>query len=498
MTNNFDKENEIEKENISFHTRLPIPYEEPWKELSDDHKEYLIDKHGTYKLDPIPSMNDEDPLNWPTYIKAIQLGMLSFHAFSTTFMAAGLIPSFATLLEEFSTSVSACSYFTSTQILVLGIFPLLWVPLMNKYGRLQLLVISALGSCVFNIGCIFSTNYKDLMICRIFGAFFVSPAIAVGGGVVSELTFSHQRGWWTGWWVVGVTLGTHVGPFLMGFVQYQTGNTKYTFVVFAIMNILQFFGYLTMGKETVYNSKVYTRSIYSLFKIRPKTDCDLNFALMLSPFKCINQPKVVIPAIAYSVTFCYANVACGVELTSLFHEKFSFNPQQIGLQFLSLILGCILGEQIGGWVSDLWMKYFHFKNSEKTIEDRLWLSYPGFIIAIVGLIIYGVLLGNITDNTWRFGPLVGLCLASFGLQIITTILVTYAIDSNPANASNIALFITVIRQVFGFVGPFYFPVMLENPDLGIKSTYGILAALVAAFGLIPVALLHLSRFCAKN
>ena len=159
-------------------------------------------------------------------------------------------------------------------------------------------------------------------------------AIAVGGGVVSELTFSHQRGWWTGWWVVGVTLGTHVGPFLMGFVQYQTGNTKYSFVfVFAIMNILQFFGYLTMGKETVYNSKVYTRSIYSLFKIRPKTDCDLNFALMLSPFKCINQPKVVIPAIAYSVTFCYANVACGVELTSLFHEKFSFNPSRLAYNF---------------------------------------------------------------------------------------------------------------------------------------------------------------------
>ena len=498
MTENLDKENEIEKESVLFNTTTPTPYEEQWEELPDDHKQYLIDKHGTYKLDPIPSMNDEDPLNWPTYIKVIQLGMLSFHAFSTTFMAAGLIPSFATLLEEFSTSVSACSYFTSTQILVLGIFPLLWVPLMNKYGRLQLLIISALGSCVFNIGCIFSNNYKDLMICRIFGAFFVSPAIAVGGGVVSELTFSHQRGWWTGWWVVGVTLGTHVGPFLMGFVQYQTGNTRYTFVVFAIMNFLQFLGYLIMGKETVYNSKMYTNSINSLFKIRPKNDCDLNLALILNPFKCINQPKVVIPAIAYSVTFCYANVACGVELTSLFHEKFNFNPQQIGLQFLSLILGCILGEQIGGWVSDLWMKYCHFKNSDKTIEDRLWLSYPGFIIAIVGLIIYGVLLGNITDSTWRFGPLVGLCLASFGLQIITTILVTYAIDSNAANASNIALFITVIRQVFGFVGPFYFPVMLENPDLGIKSTYGILAALVAAFGLIPIAILHLFRIFAKN
>ena len=33
MTNNFDKENEIEKENVSFHTKSPTPYEEPWKKL---------------------------------------------------------------------------------------------------------------------------------------------------------------------------------------------------------------------------------------------------------------------------------------------------------------------------------------------------------------------------------------------------------------------------------------------------------------------------------
>lgn len=488
---------EFQKEEFPVSTSNEESFRQVSVDLSDEHKQFLIDRHGTFELDPIPSMSDDDPLNWPVHIKTIQLGMISFHAFSTTFMAAGLIPSFATLLMKFNTSISACSYFTSVQIIVLGIFPLLWVPFMNKYGRRQLLLISALGSCAFNIGCVFSENYRELMICRIFCAFFVSPAIAVGGGVVSELTFSHQRGWWTGWWVVGVTLGTHVGPFLMGFVQYQTGDTKYTFVVFAVLNFLQLLGYLLLGKETIFNPQYHSAPCNSLFNLQPKSDSKLNIKIILSPLKCITRPKVLIPAIAYSVTFCYANVACGVELTSLYHEKFNFNPQQIGLQFLSLILGCILGEQIGGWVSDLWMSRFRLKPSS-TIEDRLWLSYPGFIIAIIGIVIYGVLLNDITDNQWKFSPLVGLCLASFGLQIITTILVTYAIDSDASKASDIALFITVIRQVNGFVGPFYFPVMLENPKLGIKNTYAILASLVAIFGLIPIVLLHTSRYLGRN
>lgn len=472
--------------------------ERTYEDLSEDHKQYLTAKHGSYKLDPIASMNDEDPLNWPTYEKIIQLGMISFHAFSTTFMAAGLIPSFATLLMKFNTSISACSYFTSVQILVLGIFPLLWVPFMNKYGRRQLLLISTIGSCAFNIGCVFSDNYRDLMICRIFCAFFVSPAIAVGAGIVSELTFSHQRGWWTGWWVVGVTLGTHVGPLLMGFVQYNTGDTRYVFVVFTTMNFVQFIGYAVLGKETVYDPKIYNMLSNTLFKIEPKKECPpLRLGSILSPLKLTFQPKIIIPAIAYSVTFSYANVACGVELTALFHEKFGFNPQQIGLQFLSLILGCILGEQVGGWISDALMKYSQIRSSKRVIETRLWLSYPGFIIAIMGLVIYGVLLESITDGKWRFGPLVGLCLASFGLQLVTTIMITYAIDSHPAKATNVALFITLVRQILGFAGPFYFPVMLENPNLRIQNTYGVLAGLIALFGIIPIALLHLSQQFSK-
>lgn len=463
------------------------------KGLDEAHRKYLLERHGTYSLDPLPSMDDNDPLNWLLSFKIIQLGMVAFHAFSTTFMAAGLIPSFATLLMKLNTTITACTYLTSSQIIILGIFPLLWVPLMNKYGRHQLLIISTLGTLAFNIGCVFASNYRDLMICRLFSAFFVSPGISVGGNLVSELTFSHQRGWWTGWWVLGVTLGTHVGPFLMGFVQYQTGDVKYIFITFSAMNFAQFLGYLLLGGETVYKKGIETRSWKALFSIQVRSDAQVNLGVILSPFRCYKNLKVLIPAIAYAITFTYANVACGVELTSLFHEKFGFNPQQIGIQFISLILGCILGEQIGGWVSDYWMKWFRPKRAF-TIEDRLWLSYPGFIIAIIGLSIYGVLLENSRDFTWRFSPLIGLFLASFGLQIVTTVLITYSIDSRPQRASEIVLFITVLRQVFGFVGPFYFPHMFENPNLRIKNTYGLLAALVGGGGLIPVGVLHyLSR-----
>ena len=35
--------------------------------LSEEHRQYLLAKHGTLDLDPIPDMNDADPYNWSTW-----------------------------------------------------------------------------------------------------------------------------------------------------------------------------------------------------------------------------------------------------------------------------------------------------------------------------------------------------------------------------------------------------------------------------------------------
>jgi hypothetical protein len=34
-------------------------------QISDEHREYLISRHGTADLDPLPSMDIADPHNWP-------------------------------------------------------------------------------------------------------------------------------------------------------------------------------------------------------------------------------------------------------------------------------------------------------------------------------------------------------------------------------------------------------------------------------------------------
>lgn len=35
--------------------------------LSKAHRDYLLERHGTLELDPMPSMDPADPYNWPSW-----------------------------------------------------------------------------------------------------------------------------------------------------------------------------------------------------------------------------------------------------------------------------------------------------------------------------------------------------------------------------------------------------------------------------------------------
>ncbi|CAN3476787.1 multidrug transporter Dtr1p [Diutina catenulata] len=445
--------------------------------LTDDHYEFLMDKHGTVNLNPLPSMYLEDPLNWSNTVKWIQLVMVAFHGFFCTFQASGQVPAFEAFSEQMEVSIERASYLTSAQIVILGWLPWLWLPIMNRYGRHKLLMLSVLGSMGFNIGSIFLTHsYGALMAMRCLSAFFVSPGIAVGGAVVKETTFAHQRASRSGVWALSVNLGTIAGPIFMGFVVERV-TTKWIYVVFSATNFIQFVLYAALGRETLFNPDISPQKL-SLVAIRPESPVTLQ--KFFAPARFFLNWRVFTCAVVNCIVFTYANIAPNVDLPIIFVHKFSMGPQAIGLSFIAFLIGFILGEHTG-FLSDWIIRTG--KNPHP--YTRLWLSYPGFVFAIVGLVIFGVQVQNLTQ--FNITPLIGLVIGSFGLQMITTTLISFCIDLSPQRASEVVLFITAVRQTHAFVGPFYFPSMFDS--LGYLRAFGLMAGLVGA-SLIPIAGIH--------
>ncbi|KAB8298136.1 hypothetical protein EYC80_001892 [Monilinia laxa] len=414
--------------------------------LSEEHRQYLLSRHGTLDLDPLPSPSDADPYNWSNRKKVINLVLVAIHACMSTFTAAAIIPAYANIAEDLGVSLQRVTYLTSLQIAILGGAPLLWKPLSNTFGRRPLFLISLIVSLIGNIGCAKSPTYTTMAVCRAIVAFFICPAGAIGSAVVTESFFKKDRARYMGIWTLMVTIGVPFSPFIMGFVANTSPSTA----------------------STPHPLRTYD---------------------FIHPLTLITKPCIAIPTIAYAMTFLFGSVLMTVELPQLFGEKFAFNAQQLGYQFLALIIGSVIGEQLGGTLSDFWMN----RRTRKTClhpapEYRLWLSYAGFILTIVGAVVFLVRTEQARDMHWNITPVIGIAVTGVGNQIVTTVLITYAVDSHMEESASIGVFVTFVRQVWGFIGPFWFPAMFSN--LGLSASAAVVAALVIGVSIIPTLIVQ--------
>ncbi|KAF7167607.1 hypothetical protein CNMCM6106_003086 [Aspergillus hiratsukae] len=428
-------------------------------ELTTEHHEYLVERHGSVALDPLPSMDPADPYNWPQRKKITNLILVSFHAMMAMFTAASINSSFIHIAEDLDISVQTATYLASLSIAILGGAPLIWKPLANTYGRRPIFLGSLLCSMAGNIGCAVSPSYATMCVCRAIASFFISPAAAIGSGIVAEMFFKKELATFMGVWTIMVTLGVPLAAFIFGFVSMRV-DYRWIYWILTITNGLQFICHFFLGAETLYRRDFSDRPhrtpllkrYFDFGRINPQP---IKWWDFVQPLGHVMRPVVWIPAMAYAMIFMWAAILPSIEIPQLYHELYGFNAQQIGLQYLSFIIGSVIGEQIGGRASDWWM----LRREKKTgaapdPEYRLWLSYVGQVPAIVGLIVFCVQ-SETSGNKWNITPLVGTTIAAVGNQIVTTIYITYAIDCYREEAPGIGVFISFVRQIWGFVGPFW-------------------------------------------
>ncbi|KEF58458.1 uncharacterized protein A1O9_06384 [Exophiala aquamarina CBS 119918] len=468
-------------------------------QITASHKEYLTRRHGTCELDPLPSEDPADPYNWPRWRVNVNLVLISFHALMIGFMTGGLIPAFGALAEEFDVSLNAAVYTTSTQILFLGIAPLFWGPLAERYGRRPVWLISTLLSMACNLGCALAKTYPQLLVARIFQSIFNSPAGAIGGAVVVDLFFAHERARKMGIWTLMVTIGNPLGPFLMGFVATRAG-WRWIFWIFTVINGIQFLCYFFFSPETKYireydnaaatpvtTDKTITGRYMSFGKIEGTTP--LRHQDFYRPLTILSCLSVAIPTLAHSVMFCFCSVLICVEIPGLLGVKFNLNFESIGLNFMSNIIGGVIGELAGGPLLD----YFRNRRgrSGKTArsmapEHHLHLSYPAYALCIAGFVVFLVTLDQADVGRWNIRPDVGLAVCAAGNQMMTTVLFTYAIERNLDNASNVGVALIMVRQIWSFIGPFWFPYMFDST--GLRGAAALCSGIMLAFAVAPTAL----------
>jgi hypothetical protein len=213
-----------------------------------------------------------------------------------------------------------------------------------------------------------------------------------------------------------------------------------------------------------HDERTYVQMLFS-FRKNMLRDRNLHARDFFRPFEMLRYPSVSITCLSYAVSFAYSSVLPAVTITALFSRNYQFETGIIGLFLgLPLLIGSCIGEIFSGRFSDwVMLRYAKRHDGERKPEARLPASLAGAFFCPMGIIIYGVTLQN---HAHWIGPVIGLVIASFGLQLVTTVNYTYCSgDCYKPQSGEIGNLFNFGRQIYSFPTGFYAYALPYQPYL---------------------------------
>jgi hypothetical protein len=168
-----------------------------------------------------------------------------------------------------------------------------------------------------------------------------------------------------------------------------------------------------------------------LFKHSGLQDRKLKIGDFLRPFYMLKYVAIVIPGLYYMTAFGYGSVMFAATGSQLFRSLYHFDVAQTGMLLsIPLLVGCLIGEFNAGWLTDYFVYRYAKRHGGKREPEPRINAVALAVCVPIGIIIDGVCLSHYKTTSW-VGAAFGMGIASFGLQIATTVTYTYCTDVRP-------------------------------------------------------------------
>ncbi|KAJ3776410.1 MFS general substrate transporter [Lentinula raphanica] len=465
-----------------------------------------LDKHGV-PLSPQPSDDPEDPCKLSfnfARMSAFILLQVSILSALGTYNTAIINPAYNQLSAEFDVSIVTASYQTTVAIAVNGLGPFLFIPFAHVYGRRPVYLVTTLIGALSALGCAYAHNFGQLVGLRILNGIFPVGA-ALGVATANDLFCLHERGRALGVFTVLSTTGAHFAPIPGGLIGQYLG-WQWIFKFAAITNSFCLIFTFFFLPETLYirdqiqtavkdpnlhSSGVFRRYLGRMNLGKRYPGRQLRLSDFFWPYiKMIRYPSVVFPAIYYGTQYGLGSTLPAVTVSHIFAQEFNWDTLQIGLAYgTALLIGAFLGETAGGWVVDSLMNRARrkaaLKDTTAPSEIRLKAIWTGEIIVPIGLLWYGF---SIQFGAPWIVPILGMGVACFGVQCITTVMYTYSADCHLTKSAEVAQVFNFVRQEIGMTFAFY-AIVLGEALGGYHLLFVFFACVGSILAFIPILVL---------
>ena len=138
-------------------------------------------------------------------------------------------------------------------------------------------------------------------------------------------------------------------------------------------------------------------------------------------------------------------------ITEVFETTYHFSSGSVGLTYLGIGIGCLVGVGAFGYLSDRILKYMTARNGgEAKPEFRLPPMIPGSFTIPIGLFLYG---WTADKGVQWIVPIIGTSLVGFGLLATFMPIQTYMVDAFTVYAASAIAANTILRSLVGALLP---------------------------------------------
>jgi MFS family permease len=318
-----------------------------------------------------------------------------------------------------SSAIPKTAYFFTTTSLLQGTGNLFWVPMANKWGRRPVYILSYLVYFGTSLWLVFDRSYGGFLAARILMGFAAGAAETIAPVSIADIFFLHQRGRIMSSYTCFLSIGVAVGLVVSGLITmehhwrtiYQVGSALVGFVLLLVVFTFPETAYprdelapkhsgstdkvptLVPSSDAEAASKDVPKPhtyLQSLKIFRGTLTKESPFKMMIRPFGLILLPPVLWAALVEAATIGFL-VAVTSNVDPAFEQTYQFEPYQVGLCFVSAIVGSLLGLPAGGHLGDIIAEYLTKRNGGvREPEMRLPAVMVSVITSPLALVLFGV------------------------------------------------------------------------------------------------------------
>jgi multidrug resistance protein len=431
-----------------------------------------ITEHDPNVVDWDSPDDPERAMNWTNKKKWTNQAIIACVTFLTPLASSMVAPGVPEILHDFNTTNETIgALVVSIYILGYALGPLFIAPMSEVYGRLITYHVNNILFVVWTIACALAPNVGALLAFRVLAGIAGSCPITIGGGSIADLFKQEQRGAAMALFALGPLMGPVIGPVAGGYLA-QAKGWRWVFWVIAIAGGAACTCSITFMRET-YEPVLLQRKVNRLRKetgnqkLRSKLDSGLPvrayfIRALVRPTKMLFLSPIVLALSIYmAVVYGYLYLLF-TTLTLVFEHDYGFSGGNVGLVFLGIGVGSLLGLFIFGMASDKIVKRMSAKGEMKP-EYRLPPLIPGSMVIPIGLFWYG---WSAEAHIHWIMPIIGTMFVGLGLLATFMPIQTYLVDAFTIHAASAIAANTVLRSLVGAFLPLAGPKMYAALGLG--------------------------------